>query len=747
MRSAPVRVRVSRGLTALALVLGCGGGGDTGTTPTPPASGGFTISVSGTTPTTIPQAGSGSATVSVQRTGAFAGAVALSIEGAPAGVTITPANASIASGTNTTSLAIDVSLNVVAGAYPITIRGQSSGQNAQTATLNLVVVTRPASVSLSRSTSAVLSTNASGPPIDFTVLISRIEYLGAVALDVASGLPAGVTSTITGSPTGGSSINVRFTVAASTAPGSYTAELRATGTGISPATLSVPFTVLGVGALTVGVSRPTVSIAQNGSGVTSVTVTRTNFTSGVTLAASGMPAGTTATFSQNPIASNGTTLTFVADASTIPGTYPITVTATSPAVPTPATVVMTLVVTPTGTTGNTVFRFCGTPADIPIWFGFQDGSRWTRITAGANNTFTLDLPSPTSVTWVTQHGADDFRINVVAGTDDEIRSLIPGLCPSPANRTAIGSVTGFGATDQVQVVLGPRAPTTPPTFGSPNFSFAALPDGAMDLLATRSVLSTGLLAANRVLLQRNVNPVNGGSVGALDFNSSSAIVPESNTLTAAGAVGGEQLSLSSALRTAGGSLINLSTAFPNSGSSGVFHHLPSTAVQAGDFHLLQAAASATAGGSSVTRTVSQTVASPTSRSLTLGAVPGEPNVFAYATSPERVRFNSFIPDQADYRRLYVAAWYQQSGNTRRDVTMTVTDALAPISSGNLGTNAQIRVPDFTSAPGWNTFWESRPGLSTTYLVSASGWTAAGGMSAPLADGVVTKSYTRIGPVP
>ncbi len=746
--SAVVRRVVSAGtMMALVFAAACGGGGDTGTTPTPNPTGGFSISVSATTPTTIVQAGSGTATVTVSRTGSFTGAVALSVEGAPSGVTVTPSAASVPNGSTTSTLAIDVSLNVAAGTYPLTIRGQASGQTAQTATLNLVVVTRPASITLARSTTSALSTNAGGPNITFSVIISRIEYLGAVSLEAVTGLPPGVTATFTNSPTTGNTIGVSLAVAANTTPGSYTVELRGTGTGISPTVLPVNFTVVGTAALTVGVSRPTVSIAQNGSGVTSITLARTNFTSAVTLSLSGLPTGVTGTFDSNPMTGNGGSLTFVAGPTAAPGTYAITITATAPAVVTPATVAMSLVITPTGTGGNTVFRFCGAPADIPIWLGFQDGSRWTRVTMGAGNTFTFDVPSPSSVTWVTQHGSDDFRINVIAGTDAEIAVIAAAQCPSPSNRTATGSVAGVGVAEQVQVVLGPRAATTPPTFGTPNFSFTALPDGAMDLLATRSALTTGLLAANRVVLQRSVNPANGGSVGTLDFNAGGAIVPESKTLTVAGAVGGEQLSMSSSFRTANGALINLSSAFPSSGNSGTFHHMPGASLQANDVHILQAAASSTAGGSSVTRSVSQTVTSPTSRSLTLGAVPGDANVFIISSNTERVRYNSFIPFQADYTRLYLASWFQQSGNTRREMTMTVTEVSAPITVGNFGTNAQIRGPDFSAAPGWNTLWEPRPGLAATYLVGASGWTAAGGLAAPLTDGVITKSYTRVGAVP
>ncbi|MBL0171341.1 MAG: hypothetical protein IPP90_11515 [Gemmatimonadaceae bacterium] len=742
VRVLPARFRVSL-LLGVVVLSACGGGGsDAPTTPAPTPA--FSLSVGGTTPAAIAQSASGSATVTVARSGGFTGAVSLAVEGAPSGVTVTPATISVASGSTTASLTIDVALTVPAGSYPLTIRGTASGPATQTTTLTLVVVTRPASVTMTRANTGAITGNAGGPAINFTVILNRIEYLGAVTLELASSLPAGVTATFAPSPTTGNSVVVTLTYAANAVAGSYTAELRGTGTGITAATLSVPFTVVGTASMTVSVSRPTVSTPQNGSGLTSVTIARTNFTTAVTLAVVGLPAGVTGTFENNPTASNSTTLNFTVGAAVVPGSYPLTVSASTPGVPT-ASVSMTLIITAVGTGGNFSIRFCGAAEDIPIWLGYSVGNSWVRVVIGANNTFSYDLGTQGSVAWVNQRGADDFRITVFAGLRDELAVLTASQCPSPSNRTATGTATGIGVADVAQVILGPRAPTAAPTFATANFSFTALPDGAMDLLATRSSIESSALVVNRVFVQRAVNPANGGSVGTIDL--ANASVPESKTLTIQGAVGGEQLLASASLRTANGASISLGSALISSGNSGPYRHLAASQLQTGDFHTVQASATLTGGGYTTTRSVTHTLSSPAATAVTLGAALGEPFVFVLDNTNNRARYQSLIPFNNDYLRLFTAGWFQQSGNTRREFVITATEAMTPITTGNRGTNASLTAPNFTNASGFDALWEPRTNLPANYLVTASGWSAAGGISAPLADGVITRSWSRFGPVP
>lgn len=737
-------------IVAATLLAACGGGGDGSTTPTPnPApTGSFSVTAV-QAPADIIQSGSGTATVNVSRSGSFTGAVSIAVEGAPSGVTITPTTATVAAGSTSTTLAIDVSLNVPAGTYPITIRGQAAGQADQTTTLSLRVTTRPASVVMTRATSSALSMNAGGVPLNFVLVLNRTEFLGSVTLS-ATGLPTGVTATFTPVGEGINSATVTLTAAQSAAPGSYSFVVRAEGVGITASTLAVSVTVVGPAAVVVGVSRPVVLMPQNGSGSLSVTLARTNFTSAVTLAAVGVPTGVTATFADNPTARNSTTLSLQAAANTNPGTYVLTITASAPGVAS-SSATLSLTVSPASTSGNITFRFCGAPEDLPIWFGFASGRNWARIQPTAANTFSFDFVNSGatgSIAWVTQHGTDDYRVTVHTAGPEDMAVIAASLCPSPNNRSASGTVSGITTTDVAQVVFGPQSPNPAPTATSPAFTITALPEGALDLLASRLTVSGSALVVDKLILNRALNPANGGSLGTLDFNGSGAIAPETKTLTVQGAAADEQVIGTALLRTAGGSTLSLgSTVVPLGTTTTSYRHVPLAALLAGDYHIIQASSTRTVGTASVTRSVSQTIGAGANLSLALGQVPGEPNVIVSASGNGRARHTTFIPVQSDYARHYTAGWFQQTGALRREFTMYVTQAASTETTGNFGVNITVAAPDFTNAPGFDPLWEPRAGLSTNYLISVAGWNATGGLAAPLQEGVITRRYTRTAPVP
>ena len=148
----------ARRITLLLLTtsLAACGGSDSGTQP-PPTPPGFTVVLSGTTLSVV-QEGTNTLTATIGRSGSFAGAVNLSVTGAPAGVNATFAPASVPSATTSATLTVTASPNAAPGAYTLTVRGQATGLTDQTATIALTVTAMPAiDLTLAPATASVAS--------------------------------------------------------------------------------------------------------------------------------------------------------------------------------------------------------------------------------------------------------------------------------------------------------------------------------------------------------------------------------------------------------------------------------------------------------------------------------------------------------------------------------------------------------------------------------------------------------------
>ncbi len=133
-------------------------------------------------------------------------------------------------------------------------------------------------------------------------------------------------------------------------------------------------------------SPTTVSVAQGGTKTTTVSTTVSGgFNSAVSLSASGLPAGVTASFSPTSIPAPGSgssTLTFTASSTAAAGTSTITINASGGGVSHSTTVSLTV------TTGGTTTQILGNP-------GFENGSTspapWT-VTSGVINNSTSEPP-------------------------------------------------------------------------------------------------------------------------------------------------------------------------------------------------------------------------------------------------------------------------------------------------------------------------------------------------------------------
>ncbi len=134
----------------------------------------------------------------------------------------------------------------------------------------------------------------------------------------------------------GTSASTEFDVPAGLPAGNYTVYAIANGIQSNPITVQV------AAGFTLSASPAFVNVAPGGSTTSTITVNaEQGFSGSVTLSASGLPTGVTATFSPNP-ATSTSTLTLTASGSAAPGTSTVTVLGMSGSINTSTTVSLTV---------------------------------------------------------------------------------------------------------------------------------------------------------------------------------------------------------------------------------------------------------------------------------------------------------------------------------------------------------------------------------------------------------------------
>jgi hypothetical protein len=249
---------------------------------------------------------------------------------------------------------------------------------------NFTLSASPASLAVTRGTSGS-STITETPSGGFT---------GAVTLST-SALPTGVTATFGTNPTTGSSV-LTFTASSTATTGTSTVTVTGTsGTLTHTATISLTINAAATPDFSLSASPASLAVTQGTSGSSTITETPSGgFTGSVTLSASGLPAGVTATFGTNPTTSTST-LTFTASTTATVGTASVTVTGTSGTLTHTATISLT--VNATGGTTNLIVNG-----------GFETGTTtappWT-LTAGVLNTSASEPPhAGTKDAWLDGYG-------------------------------------------------------------------------------------------------------------------------------------------------------------------------------------------------------------------------------------------------------------------------------------------------------------------------------------------------------
>lgn len=214
-------------VAVVAALAACGGDSPTQNTPS------IALTVSGQA-LTLAQGSSGTLTASVART-SFDGAVNLTAEGAPAGMTVTFTPASLTGAVNASTITFAAGASTPSGTHTVTIRAAGSGVTAQTKTV-AVTVNTSGGFSLSMAPSSV--TMSQGGSAAATVNIARTgTFTDAVALTV-SGAPAGMTVAVTPTSVTGASAALAISAGGATPIGNHTLTVRGNATGMAEQTVT-----------------------------------------------------------------------------------------------------------------------------------------------------------------------------------------------------------------------------------------------------------------------------------------------------------------------------------------------------------------------------------------------------------------------------------------------------------------------------------------------------------------------------
>jgi hypothetical protein len=235
--------------------------------------------------------------------------------------------------------------------------------------------TSPISITLSLSPSTASITQ--GGTASVGVVVSRSGDAGTITI-AASGLPTGVTAGALTLASGTNTGTLSLTATSTATTGTSNVTITASASGATSVTQTLALTVNAASqpaSITLSASPASISVVQGASGTTGITINRTNFTSAVNLAATGMPTGVTASFNPASPTTTSSTLTLAVPASTPAGTSTITITGSGTGV-TNATTTVSLTVTAAPATGS--FTLALNPSN-------------PTVTAGQTTTSTINI--------------------------------------------------------------------------------------------------------------------------------------------------------------------------------------------------------------------------------------------------------------------------------------------------------------------------------------------------------------------
>ena len=365
----------------------------------------------------------------------ISGPVSLNAGGLPSGVTATFTPPTPGGSESSVNMTLSAAILAPPGEFAVTVHASANGVAAQPQTFALRLLVA-GDYSLSHAPQSIIR----GQAATSTLTIGRTGgFAQTVALSLA-GLPAGVTATLDPPQASGATSTVTFSAAEGATLGDATIGVTGTTPGLADRTGSFVLTVLPPPSMALTLASQTATVEQGQSVTVGISVARTNFHSDVTLSASGLPPGVTATFDPAVLSSGGTASTLTLSASNTapfatPGEAAVTIAASTETIGAQtATLALTVVVAG----GYTL----SSPATSVVQGQSAMGSVTVSRTGGFAQAVALSLSSlpsgvtatltPTSVTETSATIA--FTASASAQLGDATVT-VTGTTPGLANRT------------------------------------------------------------------------------------------------------------------------------------------------------------------------------------------------------------------------------------------------------------------------------------------------------------------------
>ena len=558
------------------------------------------------------------------------------------------------------------------------------------------------------------------------VTLTRTSFSGSVNLSVEN-LPTGVTATFNpGSVPGNVNASTLTLEASSTAvPATTAVTVKVSGTGIDAQSTQLSLTVNVAGNYTLSVAPASVTIAQGASNQAAATLVRVDGFSGpVALSLANAPTGLTATLEPSSVSGNSSAVLLSAASNTAVGTYTLSLVGTTPGLANQTATLTVRVIAPPPTTAIS-FDYC--PNDTPVWFAVQnEGSSWVRVTPTSTQTFNFNATEKVGIAYVFQSGGESSLI-IIYSTAADLAATSGGTCVEDSGtKSYTGSFAGVTSPQVATLWMGPGGVRQGST--STAFTIGGLPDGPIDLVATRGAVTQLSETPDRFIIRRAVNQPAASALPVLDFSSAESFAPATATLTITGLLAGDVPDVATLLLTPNVTSATLAVPQP-SGNTATLYGLPADKLVQGDMIETDVIA--------ITQTELRGVISyyrnTTDRTAAIGPLLATANV-APVTNTPYTRVRAQMPSQSDYSS---AALFEMEQGTRY-VALFVT-------SGYLGSTPatwDITEPDLSRVAGFQTSWGLGTG-SVRLLSRAYGGRSALALGAPASDGEVLKLAVRV----